>query len=268
MTSRPLPVRRVVSLAALALLLGGCTLPGGHRTPGAVVPTPSAPVTSALPDAPATPTDALPGDGAPSSPAPGLPSADRTPSSAIPPPATPGSPTPWVPSWTPTLPAATSPATGLPATSPAPGLPGASGTVLTIVPGELRHLARENASQAMLWVEGPAQPAGGSGWIYALGTTVACQATSAPLEFRFAQTTGTLSLSVAQAAESRSSAERLDWSVLVDGRPAVSRSLGFAETADLTVPLAGVSSVQVLLTHPGPCQGLATGLVTRAFVTG
>ncbi len=231
-------LRRGLAVSAVALALAGCTLPGGTRTPGvsaapttsdAAVPAPSPSVTTDAPSAAPTTSAPLPTSTAPTAPA-------TTP---------------------------TGPTIGAPATPPVDSAP-----VITVGPGQVRNLSRDDAVQANLWIQGPAQPVGTSGWIYALANTVGCQATSSPLEFRFAQTQGTLTLGVAQSSASRSSAEKLDWFVVVDGRQALTRTLGYAEAADLTVPLAGATSVQIVLTNPSPCQGTATGLITRAVVTG
>lgn len=246
MLSPSFTLRRGVALAAVALALSGCTLPGGTRTPGVSATSVDAPSVTASPSAAETPSSGA-------SPAEST-SAPSTPPTTL-------SPAPTAPLPTPT---AASPTIGATATPPIGVLPPA----ITVGVGQVRHLTREDAVQANLWAQGPAQPVGSASWIYALGYTVGCQATSTPLEFRFAQTQGALALSVAQSAASRSSTEKLDWIVLVDGRPVVTRSLGFNETADLTVPLASAATVQIVLTNPSPCQGMATGLITRAVVTG
>lgn len=252
MISPSVHLRRGLAVAAVALAVVGCTLPGGTRTPGLS----GTPATTAV-DSPSP--DAAPSTGV------AAPSADPTTATPLPGPssATPTTPAPTTPAATPTG-SPTGPTMGAPATSPGVGSP----AVLTVAAGQVRHLTREDAVQANLWVQGPAQPVGSTGWIYALASTVGCQATSSPLEFRFAQTQGTLTLGLAQSAGSRSSAEKLDWVVLVDGRLAQTRTLAFAEAAELAIPLAGASSIQIVLTNPSPCQGMATGLITKAVVAG
>lgn len=245
MISPSAQLRRGLAVAAIALSIAGCTLPGGTRTPGL----------SAAPTATDAPTPAASPSAGPDAPSAGPSSAAPEPTAA---PTGSGAPSASV------APTTTGSTIGSPATPPVTTSP----TVITVAPGQVRNLTREDAVQANLWVQGPAQPVGTTGWIYTLGFTVGCQATSSPLEFRFAQTQGSLTLGVAQSSASRSSGEKLDWVVLVDGRQAVTRSIGYAEAADLTVPLAGATSVQVVLTNPSPCQGMATGLITKAVVAG
>nr|NLI48954.1 hypothetical protein [Propionibacterium sp.] len=248
MSSPSVHLRRGLAVAAVALALVGCTLPGGTRTPGRSG-SPTITVDAPSPDTgPSTGVDA--------------PSAEPT--TAVPLPGPSGATTGTAPTPPPTSPSSPAPTMGASATSPGVVSP----TVITVAAGQVRHLNRDDAVQANLWVQGPAQPVGSTGWIYALANTVGCQATSSPLEFRFAQTQGTLTLGVAQSAGSRSSTEKLDWIVLVDGRQAQTRTIGFTEAAELVIPLAGVSSVQIVLTNPSPCQGMATGLVTKAVVAG
>lgn len=237
------PAALAVCALTLATLATGCTLPGGTKSPG-----PATASTAGLPTSVTT---------------------VATPSASAFEPSSSASPGPSVATESPTAsagPIPTLPTATLGAPAPTPTAVG--GATIVVPAGSTRPLTLVDAAASTGWVQGPAQPVGATGWIYAVSSTVGCQATSAPLEFRFAATSGVLQLGLEQAADSRSSAERLEFAVVIDGRAAATRAVAYGERADLTVPLSGASRVQLTLSNPSPCQGTATGLITRAVVTG
>ena len=172
------------------------------------------------------------------------------------------------PSPTPTLPVVPLPsATGLP-TVGASVTATPNGPVITVPPGTQRAIVKSDAFSAGPWVQGGFHPANSTQTIEALATTVGCNNATDPIEFRFSATSGTLVLGVAQALDSPSSTEKLAWSVVADGRQTQTVAIGFRETQEVSIPLAGVSSVQIRLGNPSPCNGTATGLIVKAVVNG
>ncbi len=190
-------------------------------------------------------------------------------SASTPAPATSYAPT--TPNWTPWKPTAAASDTN-PVATPTMGMPVPSATpagpVINVAPGVHRSVTRADAFSAGSWVQGGYQPVGSAQTIEALASSVGCNGTSDPLEFRFSQTSGTLVLGVAQAIDSASSTESLTWTVASDGRLTQTVAIAFREAAEITVPLAGVSVVDLTLSVPGPCSAGATGLVVKAVVNG
>lgn len=246
MAGRPNRTRRLGVVGALATLAcAACTAPGGATA----APTP------------------LPGDVTLTAPTP-APTSEVTPTSAAPSTA---------PSWTPwQAPTASTPVQASPSYLPLPtptmGMPvpstNTAGPVLRVYPGTQQAITIADAFSAGSWVQGGYRPVGSAQTIEALASPVGCNGTSGALELRFAQTTGTLVLGVAQALDSASASEKLTWTVTTDGKLARSVAIGFRETADIAVPVAGVSVVDVTASLPGPCAAGATGLIVRAVVNG
>jgi len=235
------PARRVAAgawLAAAALACTACTLPGGASAE------PRPPVPSATTTASETPSET------PS------PTIGATPTDSV------------SPSWKPTVTLAPLPTvTGVP-TVGATTTATPNGPVITVAPGTQRAIVVSDAFAAGPWVQGGFHPATKSQTIEALAATVGCNNATDPLEFRFSGTSGTLVIGIAQALDSPSSTEKLTWSVVADGRQTQSVAIGFRETQEITIPLAGVSSVQLRLGNPSPCNGTATGLIVKAVVNG
>ena len=60
----------------------------------------------------------------------------------------------------------------------------------------------------------------------------------------------------------------LTWTITTDGRLQQTRRLTFLEAADLSVPLAGVSTVEISVSNQDACSGSAIALITKAVVSG
>lgn len=230
-----------VMVGVAGLATAGCSLPGGASgapsTPAAV-PTASSPTqTAALTPTAWTPT---------------LPSWTDTVTPTPPPPlATPTPPTP--------------PLSPIPTAST---VPTAIGPVITVAAGSQRALTGVDAASLGGWVQGAFRPVGYASYIEALAYPVGCGTTAAPLELHFANTSGSLVIGLAQAIDSPSSADKLTLSVLADGRQVQSVVLGYRDAPDVTIPLAGVSTLQLVASNPAPCTGTVTGLITKAAVSG
>lgn len=187
----------------------------------------------------------------------------------------PGAPTPSEPSTAPVptpTPTVASPtltisvptdATGSPSTTPS-----ASDRVITVPIGTERQLSEADAASPGTWIRGTFAPAGSAAPVESLAQAVLCGESPAPLEFRFADTAGTLTVGAAQAATSASSNETLTWTLVTDGRLQQTRRVAFRDAVDLTVPLAGVAKVTIQVSNQDTCSGSATALITKAAVKG
>lgn len=168
--------------------------------------------------------------------------------------------------------ASETPSVAAPTGSAAPtlGAPSASpgATVITVPVGSQRQLSETDAASAGTWIRGGFQPAGAAASVESLAQPVVCGDMPTPLVFRFANTAGSLTLGVAQAATSASSAQTLTWTITTDGRLQQTRRLTFLEAADLSVPLAGVSTVEISVSNQDACSGSAIALITKAVVSG
>lgn len=225
----PAPLRLALAPVAL-LVLSGCALSGG-TTPAPLPPGASQPNETAS----ATPTASF------------TPTLMETPS-----------PTP-----------TTVPATPVttPSGSPSP-LIGTTGPIITVPLGTQRALSELDATSTGTWVRGAFQPSGSGLKVESLGQPVVCGTVPAPLVFTFDNTAGTLTLGAAQAADAPSSAETLTWTIVADGQLKETRQLGYRDATDLTVPLAGVSKLEVAVSNQGTCSGTAMGLIVKAIVNG
>ncbi|PIE28231.1 MAG: hypothetical protein CSA58_00160 [Micrococcales bacterium] len=144
--------------------------------------------------------------------------------------------------------------------------------VITIEDGTTRELLRADAFDPGDWEEGSHQIAGKSEQIQAMAATLGCSGGNMEqIEFRFAETTGTLKVDVAQDMRSESSSGLIEFSLVVDGRQVQTKSIGFKETEQLTTDLANVTVVQIQAHEIGEdCTSgkSAVALITRAAVDG
>ncbi len=162
-------------------------------------------------------------------------------------------------------------------TTTAPQSPGESTTPQAIVTPDSaqaeRRLTLADAFNKSDWTEADVTPAGKVEAVPAMQKDVSCGYSESVerLEFRFAQGTGRLEADVAQAMTSPSSAVRVQFTAHADGRQVDVKTIPFAGTATLSVPLAGVTvvtiSVQAAKTDSSyTCGGAATALITRLVV--
>lgn len=102
----------------------------------------------------------------------------------------------------------------------------------TVSSGEQR-LTLADAFSTGQWREAEFTPAGKPQPVSAMGTTVGCYSDGSlnTIELRFAQPTGRLVVDVAQAMNSRSSKERLEFSLDRDGRQADTKTINFTGVA-------------------------------------
>ncbi len=259
------PLRTLALTSAclvMTLATAGCTIPGGTRTPGVTVPPSGSP-------APAVTTASATTSPAPSPDASGAASASSaawTPTTVASTPASTASsvPTPWWPSSSP----GASPSAGDATPATTASAPPTASTTISVRAGEPRSLGIADAASAVGWVQGGFQPVGSAYVVESLSTQVGCNAVAAPLEFRFAGVQGSATFAFAQSVDSPSSAEKVTWSIVADGQLLQTTTTRFTEQAELTVPLAGARVVQVQAANPSPCTGTATGVITKALVTG
>lgn len=116
------------------------------------------------------------------------------------------------------------------------------------------------------WQEGVATPAGTSEGAQSIYVSTAC-GDPETLELRFGGVTGSIEVSVAQAADSPSSDSNLEWSLIADGRTVDTKAISFKERRTLTTRLDGVAAVKVSVNGKRPCKGAVTALITRLLVT-
>lgn len=140
--------------------------------------------------------------------------------------------------------------------------------IIRVDPGSQRTLTKADAFAAQNWDEGSYQAVGQAQTGQAIAYAVACDYGTNPLEFRFSQNQGTLKFVVAQAMNSRSSAEKQEWALIVDGRQVQTKSISFKDSVEITTPLSGVAVVQLKVSEPRPCSGSSIGLITSAVITG
>ncbi|HOA89887.1 MAG TPA: hypothetical protein PKX10_11150 [Propioniciclava tarda] len=149
---------------------------------------------------------------------------------------------------------------------PAPAADPSGPKVISIAPGGERVLTKADAFSSEYWDEGSYQPVGQPAQ-QAMAFDARCRSSRYPVEFRFGQSTGTLTFTVGQALSSRSSSERLEFALIVDGRQVESKMVAFKDVEHLSTPLAGVAAVQLVVT-PNPCRDGATALITKAVIVG
>ncbi len=138
-----------------------------------------------------------------------------------------------------------------------------------VISGTNRTLTLSDAFNPGRWKEGNQLPAGQKQSIQAMSRELECYADEddSPLELRFGQATGTLKVSVAQDTASQSSEGKVEFSVKADGRMVGTKTVGFKESAELAVPLAGVAAVKIEAKQVGEeCAGQVTGLITKLVV--
>lgn len=148
--------------------------------------------------------------------------------------------------------------------------PVASGPQVIIVDaGSTRTLTLNDAfGDTDSWKEGSFQAAGVAEPTQAIATVSNRWCSERTLEFRFAQNEGTFSASVAQAMDSKSSTEELEWALIVDGRKVSTKRLAFKEITEFETPLTGVAVVQLTVKSATRSCAEATALVTSVTVQG
>lgn len=137
-----------------------------------------------------------------------------------------------------------------------------------------RKLTLADAFHEGKWREADVRPAGKPEAVAAMQNDVSYYSSGQAeqtLELRFTPATGKLEADVAQAMNSSSSAERLQFTARADGRQVDVKTIAFASTAKLTVLLEGVTVVTISV-EPAKsdasysCKGSATALITRLAV--
>lgn len=134
-------------------------------------------------------------------------------------------------------------------------------------------LVLADAFHADAWSEGEYTRAGQSQPQKAMKAEIDCyvDGRGASIEMRLAQPTGRMLVDVAQAMDSESSGERLEFSLYTDSRLADSKTIPFTGTATLSAPLAGVAVVVVGVTPAEKtadyeCGAEATALITKMAI--
>lgn len=149
-----------------------------------------------------------------------------------------------------------------------------SGPIITgtATSGE-QALVLADAFSADSWSEGEYTRAGQGQPQKAMKVDVDCYSdgTREVIELRFAQPTGRFNVDVAQAMDSQSSNERLEFSLTTDGRLADAKTIPFTGVATLSAPLAGVTVVRVSVkpaeaTADYRCSGDSTALITKMAI--
>lgn len=151
------------------------------------------------------------------------------------------------------------------------GVSASAGGVIVVPVGSERTLHLVDAQPTSKWREAGFQPVGSSGAQQAIGAVVTCWSggNPEPLEFRFAQNSGTFEATVAQDMGAKSSSEQLEWTLTVDGRPQEVKRIFFKESATFTTPLAGVAVVQLSTKiSSDKCKDATTALVTSVTIKG
>jgi hypothetical protein len=172
---------------------------------------------------------------------------------------------------TPTASSSPTESTGSTQTEPGPSDdPGSSGPpIITAETSAPRRLVLADLFRADNWEEGSFQVAQqGQAAQQAIAATLTCSNTTEgpSVELRFAQTSATLHIEVAQALDSESSEDTVEFSVLTDNRRVNTKNIGFKDVAKFDVPLTGVSAVQIqtrMIQQPNSsCRGSAHALIT------
>lgn len=232
-----MPARPAFAASIAALLVAGCASPA-----------PSAPAPAASTGAPTTAAAASPSGSA-------GPSSGASPSTSA------------------TTDAPASPSITLGAPAPSPSGSAAAGTpqgpsLVVVPPGGTAELGLANAFHSDGWRDGYYQPAAASTKQAALAASVNCGQAGVELEYRFAPTSGTLAVSVAQDVLSDSSDNTVGFTILTDGRSVAEKAISFKQTAELTAPLDRVTVVKIVAATKGACRTSSTALITSATVRG
>lgn len=117
------------------------------------------------------------------------------------------------------------------------------------------------------WEEGSYQPAGSKQARQAMGVALNSCGTPYSLEVRLAQITGTAKITVAQAIDSVSSVEKIEFKLLADGRLVDAKTIAFNQTQSLSADLTGVSTLVLEVKWAEGEQCRATALVTSFTIT-
>lgn len=155
------------------------------------------------------------------------------------------------------------------ATSSEPSTPSSSSTGVVIgqPTSDSQDLTLADAFNAPQWEEASRQPAGKKESIQAISQMIYC-GSNASLEYRFAESTGTLKFTAMQGMASQSSTNTLAFSILADGRTVQAKNVTFKQQAELSAPLSGVAVINIVVegTRDRACENSAEALITKLRV--
>lgn len=142
-----------------------------------------------------------------------------------------------------------------------------TGVVIGQPTSDSQNLTLADAFNAPQWEEASRQPAGKRDSIQAISQMVYC-GNNASLEYRFAESTGTLKFTAMQGMASQSSTNTLAFSILADGRTVQAKNVTFKQQAELSAPLSGVAVINIVVegTRDRACENSAEALITKLRV--